>query len=138
MLTPATLELSPARAAQVIAALPELRAIGFDVEAFGPATILVNGTPAAFGAGRGAELLGDMLDSMGEHGFELRSEGAFDELLKTLACHGSVRVGRVLQLPEIVQLLADLDATEFNTNCPHGRPVHIGFPRGTIERMFRR
>jgi DNA mismatch repair ATPase MutL len=35
-------------------------------------------------------------------------------------------------------LLAELDRTEFKTNCPHGRPVHIEFRRGAIERMFRR
>ncbi len=138
MLTPATLELTPARAAQIVSVLPELRAIGFDVEAFGPTTLLVNGAPAVFGAEGGAKLLADMIDSIGDHGFELRSEGAFDEMLKTLACHGSVRVGRVLQLSEMSQLLADLDGVEFKTNCPHGRPVHIEFRRGAIERMFRR
>ncbi len=129
MLTPATLELIPARAAQIVGALPELRAIGFEVEAFGSTTLLVNGAPAVFGAAGGAKLLADMIDSMGDHGFELRSEGAFDEMLKTLACHGSVRVGRVLQLPEISQLLSDLDNVEFKANCPHGRPVHIEFRR---------
>jgi DNA mismatch repair protein MutL len=44
----------------------------------------------------------------------------------------------VLELPEIHSLLAELDRTEFKTNCPHGRPVHIQFARGQIERMFRR
>jgi DNA mismatch repair protein MutL len=58
--------------------------------------------------------------------------------LKSLACHGSIRAGRMLQLPEITELLHQLDRTEFKTNCPHGRPVHIEFRRGSIERMFRR
>jgi DNA mismatch repair protein MutL len=61
-----------------------------------------------------------------------------DDRLKTLACHGSVRAGRILKAAEIAELLAELDRTEFKTNCPHGRPVHIEFRRGTIERMFRR
>ena len=41
-------------------------------------------------------------------------------------------------LTEAGGTLADLDRTEFKTNCPHGRPVHIQFARGQIERMFRR
>src|SRR5208282_4356530 len=41
MLTGATVELNPARAAQVEAALPELRAMGFDLEPFGPSTLLL-------------------------------------------------------------------------------------------------
>jgi DNA mismatch repair protein MutL len=138
MLTPGTIELNPARAAHTEAALPELRAMGFDLEPFGPATLLLKGTPAVFGAEGGAKLLSDMLDSMGENGFRAAGEGALEEWLKQLACHGSVRVGRALEEREIQALLSELDRTQFKTNCPHGRPVHINFGRGQIERMFRR
>jgi DNA mismatch repair protein MutL len=138
MLTPAPVELSPARAAMVHAALSELRAMGFEVEPFGPTTILLKGAPAVFGPEGGAKLLGDMIESMGEGGFQSGGEAAFENWLKQLACHGSVRVGRVLEPAEIHSLLAELDRTEFKTNCPHGRPVHIQFGRGQIERMFRR
>jgi DNA mismatch repair protein MutL len=138
MLTPTTIELNPARAAHIEAALPELRAMGFDLEPFGPATLLLKGAPAVFGVEGGAKLLSDMLDSMGENGLRASGEGALEEWLKTLACHGSVRVGRALEEREIRELLAELDRTQFKTNCPHGRPVHINFARGQIERMFRR
>jgi len=138
MLTPVTIELNPARASQIQAAVPELRAMGFDIEPFGPASLLLKGAPAVFGTEGGAKLLSDMIDSMGDSGWRLSGQSAFEDLLKTLACHGSVRVGRVLELPEIHALLEELDRTEFKTNCPHGRPVHIRFPRGQIERMFRR
>jgi DNA mismatch repair protein MutL len=138
MLTPVPVELNPARASQVQGAIGEIRAMGFDVEAFGPMTLLLKGAPAVFGPEGGAKLLADMIDSMGDAGFRGTGEAAFENWLKQLACHGSVRVGRVLEMPEIHSLLAELDRTEFKTNCPHGRPVHIHFPRGQIERMFRR
>ena len=140
MLAPVPVELNPARAPQVHGALSELRAMGFDVEPFGPTTLLLKGAPAVFGPGGGAKLLGDMIESMGdnESGFRGGGEAGFENWLKQLACHGSVRVGRVLELAEIHSLLAELDRTEFKTNCPHGRPVHIQFGRGQIERMFRR
>ena len=140
MLAPVSVELNPARASQVHGALSELRAMGFDVEPFGPTTLLLKGAPAVFGPEGGAKLLTDMIESMGdnESGFRGGGEAAFENWLKQLACHGSVRVGRVLELAEIHSLLADLDRTEFKTNCPHGRPVHIQFGRGQIERMFRR
>ena len=138
MLTPATIELNPARAAHIEAALPELRAMGFELEPFGPATLLLKGAPAVFGVEGGAKLLSDMLDSIGENGLRASGEGALEEWLKTLACHGSVRVGRALEEREIRELLVELDRTQFKTNCPHGRPVHINFARGQIERMFRR
>ncbi|MGH7935162.1 MAG: DNA mismatch repair endonuclease MutL, partial [Candidatus Binataceae bacterium] len=138
MLTPAPLELNAARAAQVMAALPELRAMGFEVEPFGPTTLLLKGAPAVFGPEGGLKLLSEMLGSMGENGFWMRGAAAFEDSLKQLACHGSVRAGRALEPREMAALLAELDRTEFKTNCPHGRPVHIRFPRGQIERMFRR
>lgn len=138
VLVPATIELNPARAAQIHAAMPELRAMGFDVESFGPASLVLKGTPAVFGPEGGAKLLSDMIDSIGEAPMRSGGESAFENLLKQLACHGSVRVGRVLEPAEIHALLAELDRTEFKTNCPHGRPVHIRFARGQIERMFRR
>ena len=138
MLTPVTIELNPARAAQIQAAVPELRAMGFDVEPFGPASLLLKGTPAVFGAEGGARLLTDMIEGMGDSGLRMNGQSAFEDLLKQLACHGSVRVGRVLEMAEIEALLAELDRTDFKTNCPHGRPVHIRFARGQIERMFRR
>ncbi len=138
MLTPVSVELNPARASQVQGAIGEIRAMGFDVEAFGPMTLLLKGAPAVFGPEGGAKLLADMIDSMGDGGFRGGGEAAFENWLKQLACHGSVRVGRVLEPAEIHSLLAELDRTEFKTNCPHGRPVHIHFGRGQIERMFRR
>jgi DNA mismatch repair protein MutL len=138
MLTPVAIELNPARAPKIIQALSEFRAVGFDLEPFGPTTLLLKGAPAVFGVEDGARLLREMIDSMGEDGFGPRGSGAFEDLLKQLACHGSVRVGRVLREPEIAALLNELDRTEFKTNCPHGRPVHIQWGRGQIERMFRR
>ena len=138
LLAPATLELERGRAALALANLDELRAAGFELEPFGPATLIIKGAPAVFGAGGGVRLLADMIDTMGEGGARARGEGAFEEMLKRLACHGSIRVGRTLRNDEIAALLADLDATEFKTNCPHGRPVHVRFGRGQIERMFRR
>ena len=138
MLAPVSFELNPARAAHTMSALPELRAMGFEVEPFGAAALLLKGAPAVFAPSDSRRLLSDMLDSMGDNGFRLHGEGAMDEWLKTLACHGSLRVGRVLDPREIASLLEQLDRTEFKTNCPHGRPVHVEFRRSQLERMFRR
>jgi DNA mismatch repair protein MutL len=142
LLTPLTLELGIARAATVIAGLDQLRAIGFELEQFGPATLILKAVPAVFaGNGDGLKLLSDVIEGMGaasDGGNRGPGDGAFEDLLKRLACHGSVRVGRQLAPDEISALLRDLDMTAFKTNCPHGRPVHIRFPRGQLERMFRR
>jgi DNA mismatch repair protein MutL len=137
LLAPIPLEIDPARIAQIEPALPGLNAIGFDVEKFGPATLVLKGAPAVFGAEDPVSLLTDMLDDIGD-GAAAAGKSVFEDLLKQLACHGSIRVGRILNASEITALLVDLDSTAFKTNCPHGRPTHINFARGQIERMFRR
>src|SRR5258705_12938398 len=96
VLTAVPVELNPARASQVQGAIGEIRAMGFDVEAFGPMTLLLKAAPAVFGPEGGAKLLADMIESMGDGGFRGGGEAAFDNWLKQLACHGSVRVGRGL------------------------------------------
>src|ERR1700722_18521013 len=69
MLAPVSVELNPARASQVHGAIGELRAMGFDVEPFGPTTILLKGAPAVFGPEGGAKLPGDMIERMGDAAF---------------------------------------------------------------------
>src|SRR3984957_13306938 len=69
MLAPVSVELNPARASQVHGAISELRAMGFDVEPFGPTTILLKGAPAVFGPEGGAKLPGDMIERMGDAAF---------------------------------------------------------------------
>ena len=121
-----------------IEALGEFRAMGFELEPFGPATLLLKGAPAVFGAEGGARLLAEMIDAMGEDGFRVRR------------LHGVRGIAQAARLPRLgagrpraprtrdSALLEELDRTEFKTNCPHGRPVHIQLGRGLIDRMFRR
>ena len=116
MLTAVPIELNPARAPQVYQALGEFRAMGFELEPFGPATLLLKGAPAVFGAEGGARLLAEMIDAMGEDGFRSGGATAFEDLLKQLACHGSVRVGRVLRDPEIRRCSK-------NSTAPSSRPI---------------
>ncbi len=139
LLAPETIELNPARAAVVQASLPVFRLLGFEVEPFGGGALVLKGAPALFEAARACELLKDLIDSAGGAGFSRRGEAfVAEDWLKQLACHGAIRVGRILGAAEMRELLADLEATRFNTNCPHGRPVFVRFARAQVERLFRR
>ena len=80
MLAPVSVELNPARASQVHGALSEIRAMGFDVEPFGPTTLLLKGAPAVFGPEGGAKLLTDMIESMGDERLSRRRRGRVREL----------------------------------------------------------
>jgi DNA mismatch repair protein MutL len=55
-----------------------------------------------------------------------------------MACHGSVRAGRRMSLPEMDALLREMEATPFSGQCNHGRPTQITLGLAEIERLFGR
>jgi DNA mismatch repair protein MutL len=61
-----------------------------------------------------------------------------EDRLATIACHSVIRANRMLDVREMRALLADLDRTEFASQCPHGRPVLLEFTGEQLDRMFKR
>ena len=79
-----------------------------------------------------------VVDGLAEVGSHHSAAEALETVLGRIACHSVIRVGRGLTTVEAAQLLADLDALTYGSNCPHGRPVSVEFTRGQVERMFGR
>ena len=108
-----------------------LEALGFSIEPFGGTSVIVKRVPALLGAASVSDLVRDVLDGVDP-------SGAVEEVLGTLACHGSIRTGRELGAAEMRRLLEDLDATDFRGNCPHGRNVFYELDATEIERRVGR
>ncbi|WP_298698309.1 DNA mismatch repair endonuclease MutL, partial [uncultured Brevundimonas sp.] len=125
LLTPEVVDLDPAEADRVLARADELAALGLIVEPFGGGAVLVRETPALLGDCDVQGLIRDIADDLSEHGAALALSERLGEVCGTMACHGSVRSGRVLNATEMNALLRQMEATPHSGQCNHGRPTYV-------------
>jgi DNA mismatch repair protein MutL len=138
LLTPEVVELDPAEAERVSARADELAELGLIVEAFGVGAVLVRETPALLGDTDVQGLIRDIADDLAEHGAALALSERLGEVCGTMACHGSVRAGRVLSAPEMNALLREMEATPHSGQCNHGRPTYVELKLADLEKLFGR
>jgi DNA mismatch repair protein MutL len=138
LLTPEVVDLDPAEAERVVAKAEELAELGLVVEPFGGGAVLVRETPALLGDTDVQGLVRDIADDMSEHGAALSLTERLGEVCGTMACHGSVRAGRVLSAPEMNALLREMEATPHSGQCNHGRPTYVELKLADLEKLFGR
>ncbi|HWQ87334.1 DNA mismatch repair endonuclease MutL [Brevundimonas sp.] len=138
LLTPEVVELDPAEAARVSARADELAELGLIVEPFGAGAVLVRETPALLGDTDVQGLIRDIADDLAEHGAALALSERLGEVCGTMACHGSVRAGRMLSGPEMNALLREMEVTPHSGQCNHGRPTYVELKLADLEKLFGR
>ena len=138
LLIPATFAASPLEAAAAAEHAATLDRLGFAITALGPATLAVRGIPAALGDADAAALAHAVLADLAEFGGSEVLTAHRDELLSTMACHGSVRANRSLTTPEMNALLREMEATERAGQCNHGRPTWYQLALADLDRLFMR
>ena len=138
LLLPEVVELDPAAAARLLARSEELAALGLIVEGFGEATLVVREVPALLGETDVPGLIRDLADDLAEWDDALSLKERLSDICATLACHSSVRAGRVLNVVEMNALLRKMERTPRAGQCSHGRPTYIELKRKDIEKLFGR
>jgi DNA mismatch repair protein MutL len=138
LLLPAVVDLSPADAARLTEAAPALARLGLELEGFGAGAVLIRALPAALGTADPAPLVRDIADELAECGETTALETKLDFVLARMACHGSIRAGRRLSLPEMDAMLRQMEATPRAATCSHGRPTFLKLSKAEIERLFGR
>ena len=138
LLIPEVVELDEPDCDRLEGAIPELAEMGLEIERFGPSSILVRSVPAALGKTDSAALIADLAAEIAELGGALSLRDKLDHVAATIACHGSVRAGRVLSVAEMNALLREMEVTPRSGQCNHGRPTWVKLGHGEIEKLFGR
>ena len=137
LLVPVVVDLDALARARVLEAADLLGEIGLEVEPFGEA-VLVRSVPALLGHADVKRLVGDIADGLEEGGSGDALETRINQVLSTMACHGSVRSGRALAPEEMNALLRDMERTPGAQVCNHGRPTYVSLSLGELEKLFER
>jgi DNA mismatch repair protein MutL len=138
LLLPETVELDEPSAARLLARAGELADLGLEIEGFGAAAVLVRATPAMLGRCDARALVTDLAADLAQFGAALSLRERLDSVASTMACHGSVRAGRALSVPEMDALLRQMEATPHSGQCNHGRPTFVRLALSDIEKLFGR
>ncbi len=143
LLVPDVVEMDEADCDRLEEAAEGLARYGLSVERFGPGAMLVRAVPSAIAKADTGKLLRDLADDIAKHGKQEESGSLLlaerlEYVLATMACHGSVRAGRVLSVAEMNALLREMEATPRSGQCNHGRPTWVKLSMDDVEKLFGR
>ena len=138
LLIPEPVELSAAQSMLLLKHGDELEKLGLLIEPFGATAVAIRGVPVGLGKVDAAVLVQDLLDDVTEWDRASSLEARIQPVLASLACHGAVRAGRALALPEIQQLIRDWVQEGFIMTCPHGRRTAFRLSTDELAKLFGR
>ncbi|QNA83815.1 DNA mismatch repair endonuclease MutL [Sphingomonas sp. So64.6b] len=138
LLLPEVIELNEPACDRLDARAAELSEFGLDLERFGPRAMLVRAVPAMLGQSDVTGLVTDLADELAAFDEALSLKERLDHVAATMACHGSVRAGRILSVTEMNALLREMEVTPHSGQCNHGRPTWVKLAHGDIEKLFGR
>ncbi|MCW4149344.1 DNA mismatch repair endonuclease MutL [Halomonas sp. 18H] len=138
LLVPVSMAASAAEVATAEAEREAFSRLGVELDVAGPETLLVRQVPTLLVDADVELLVRDMLGDLERYGRSDRLEAHINELLSTMACHGSVRANRQLTIAEMNALLRDMERTERSGQCNHGRPTWTEMSMKELDRLFLR
>lgn len=138
LLVPLSIAVSQSEADCAAAQKKELLGLGIELDKLTDEAIVVRQVPSILKDSDVEQMVRDVLSDVLEYGSSDRIQAHQEELLSTMACHGSVRANRHLTIPEMNSLLRDMEATERSGQCNHGRPTWVCQSLSELDKLFLR
>ena len=139
LLIPEVVDLSLSDKVRLLEAADSLKTLGLVLEEFGATAVIVREIPALLGDKANVqELIHNLAEEMAEWGKEYSLTEKLHLICATIACHGSVRAGRRLNVEEMNHLLREMEHTERSGQCNHGRPTYVELKLAQISKLFER
>ncbi len=138
LLVPVTVAVSRREADAAEVHQDEFSKLGLEVQRMGPESLVIRSIPTLLAQGDPAALLRDVLSDILTQGHSTRLRESMNDVLSTMACHGSVRANRRLTVPEMNGLLRDMERTERSGQCNHGRPTWVQMDMAELDKLFLR
>ncbi len=138
LLVPVSLNVSRKEADYAEQHADTFRTLGFELDRLGQEKLTIRAVPSLLKESDTEALVRDVLADLITHGASNRIQNAMNEILATMACHGSVRANRKLSIPEMNALLRDMERTERSGQCNHGRPTWTQMALEQIDKLFLR
>lgn len=138
LLVPQAIHVSRREADQAEAQAPVFQTLGFELSRMGLEQLAIRAVPSLLKDSNTEKLVRDVLADLITYGSSQRIQNAMNEILGTMACHGSVRANRRLTIPEMNALLRAMERTERSGQCNHGRPTWLQMSMEQIDKLFMR
>ena len=138
LLIPVTFAASHEECAALADHADTLAGFGLELSDMGGNTLAVRAVPAMLGKADVVSLAKDVLGELAQVGSSQTIEEHENHILATMSCHGSVRAGRQLTLPEMNALLRDMENTPRSNQCNHGRPTWVKLTLKELDALFLR
>ncbi len=138
LLLPLRIAVAESEAEVAADASEKLLSLGIELDRAGVDSLVIRSVPAQVANGDVERLVRDVLADIQAMGTSTQVEQKVNEILSSIACHGSIRAHRKLTQTEMNALLREMESTENSGQCSHGRPTWVELGAKELDKFFLR
>lgn len=141
LLVPALVTLTEDTAEQLEQRREDLLYLGVELDRAGPAAVALRALPPLLLDADPAHFLRQLLREEGQGELSHHLGEVLDaqhRVMADMACKAAIKANHRLSVPEMDQLLRDMEQTELAGQCNHGRPTWVRIGLDDLDRLFLR